>query len=47
MRYVLNVHYRPDPNRTDTFNDIREFQIFNVYKQNDDLRNWLETIFED
>ena len=47
MRYVLNVHYRPDPNRTDTFNDIREFQIFNVYKQNDDLKSWLETIFED
>lgn len=46
LRYVLNIHYRPDPNRTDAFNDIREFKVYNVCKLGEDLKNWTETLFE-
>lgn len=46
LRYVLNIHNKQDLNRTDTFNDIREFQIFNVYKYNEDLLNWILAIYQ-
>ena len=45
LRYVINIHRKPDPNRVDTFNDIREFIIFNVYKCSEDLKNWLEALY--
>ena len=45
LRYVINIHRKPDPNRADTFNDIREFIICNVYKCSEDLKNWIEALY--
>lgn len=45
LRYVINIHNKQDLNRTDTFGDIREFKIFNVYKYTEDLRNWILALY--
>ena len=45
LRYVINIHNKQDLNRTDTFGDIREFKIFNVYKYTEDLRSWILALY--
>lgn len=45
LRYIINIHNKQDLNRTDTFGDIREFKIFNVYKYTEDLRNWILALY--
>lgn len=47
LRYVINIHNKQDLNRTDTFGDIREFKIFNVYKYTEDLRSWILALYGD
>lgn len=47
LRYVVNIHNKDGNNRTDTFNDIREFQVINIYKKSEDLQNWLYALYED
>lgn len=46
LRYVVNVHLKNDLNRTDTFREIREFQIFNIFKPSEDLKNWMYALYE-
>lgn len=45
LRYIINIHNKQDLNRTDTFDGIREFKIFNVYKYTEDLRNWILALY--
>jgi len=47
LRYVINIHNKQDLNKTDTFNGIREFKIFNVYKYTEDLRSWILALYGD
>lgn len=46
-RYVLNVHNKQDLNRKDSFNEIREFWIYNIHKYTEDLRSWILALYKD
>lgn len=46
QRRVINIHNKQGINRTDVFNDIREFKVYNIYKYNEDLRSWILALFE-
>lgn len=46
IRYVINIYYdKNNKNRIDTFNNINDFYIYNIYDKSEELRNWCDVLF--
>lgn len=48
-RYVINFIYKSENNRVDTFNNIKNFFVINLYIENitDDLQQWLQALYKE
>lgn len=47
LRYVINIHNKKGNNRMESFNDIREFWMYNISDCPEGLKEWTDTLYEE